>query len=90
MGKRRHAQDKMWITQKEMVNEWGGKREEHEEEYVNRDRQMARMPFNYCNLTLQLASDPYCTSEVIKEGTKLSTPVIKNYGVVFDIMSIVP
>ena len=30
MGKRRHAQDKMWVTQKEMVNEWGGKREEHE------------------------------------------------------------
>ena len=29
MGKRRHAQDKLWITQKEHVNDWGGKREEH-------------------------------------------------------------
>lgn len=30
MSKRRHAQDKMWITQKEMVTDWGGKREEHD------------------------------------------------------------
>ncbi len=37
MGKRRHAQDKMWITQKEIVNDWGGKREEHVTEHITRD-----------------------------------------------------
>jgi hypothetical protein len=29
MGKKRHTQDKLWISQKEMVSDWGGKREEH-------------------------------------------------------------
>ena len=90
MGKRRHAQDKMWVTQKEMVNEWGGKREEHESNYLNRDNQMARLPFYYCNFSLSPATDPYCAPEAIKEGLAISAPAIKYYGVVFDIMSIVP
>ena len=90
MGKRRHAQDKMWVTQKEMVNDWGGKREEHETNYLNRDSQMARMPFHYCNLSLSPAIDPYCAVEPIKEGVDTSAPAIRWYGVVFDIMSIVP
>ncbi len=36
MGKKRHTQDKLWITQKEMVTDWGGKREEHEQ--IHKDR----------------------------------------------------
>ena len=55
MGKRRHAQDKMWITQKEMVNEWGGKREEHEANYHNRDHRIVRLPYNYCILSFKAA-----------------------------------
>lgn len=90
MGKRRHAQDKMWVTQKEMVNEWGGKREEHEANYLNRDNKMARLPFNYCNFSLTAASDPYCAAERIPEGATISAPAIKFHGIVFDIMSIVP
>ena len=29
MGKRRHAQDKMWITNSEHARDWGGKTEEY-------------------------------------------------------------
>lgn len=47
----------MWITNAELVNEWGGKREDHKKEAYN------KTPFDYCNLMMQPFEDPYCVLE---------------------------
>ena len=70
MSKRRHNQDKMWITAKEHALDWGGKSEELE----RRKQSMIKLPFDYCNLGLQPAKDPMCTTD----------------GIVFDLINIVP
>ena len=53
---------------------------------------MERMPFNYCNLSLKPTSDAYCASETILESDKekMIAPAIRQFGMVFDILSIVP
>lgn len=50
------------------------------------------MPFNYCSMTLKVAENPYCSVESISDSdlTKLTVPTIKQVGIVFDILSIVP
>ena len=53
----------MWITQKEMVTDWGGKREEHDAIRLARGSKMMKLPFHYCNLGLTASDDPYCTVE---------------------------
>ena len=68
MGKRRHNQDKAFITAKEHASDWGGKKEERPKEH------MVRLPFNYCNIGLTKAKEPYCTKD----------------GIVFDLLTIVP
>ena len=68
MGKRRHNQDKAFITSKEHVQDWGGKAEERGKVT------MQKLPYNYCNLGLIEAKQPYCTPD----------------GIVFDLMTIVP
>lgn len=35
MGKHRHTQDKLHITQKEHIQDWGGKREEHTQNKID-------------------------------------------------------
>lgn len=59
MGKKRHAQDKMWITTAEHVRDWGGKLEEHK----NKKEQFVKMPFYFCNLSMAPFQDPYCTPD---------------------------
>ncbi len=68
MGKRRHNQDKAYISAKEHAQDWGGKQEERTKEH------MVRLPFDYCNIGLTKAKEPYCTKD----------------GIVFDLLSIVP
>ena len=75
MGKKRHAQDKMWITNAELVNEWGGKKEEHKN---SKEDTYAKTPFDHCSLTMAPFEDPYCTVE--SDGTAM----------VFDLLAIVP
>jgi len=86
----------MWITQKEIINDWGGKREEHEFEHLYRDDREVRLPFNYCNLTLQPAKDPYCSIEAFDPNFN---PRLKDkklfgnlgqVGIVYDLLSVVP
>ncbi len=61
MGKKRHSQDKLWITYKELVQDWGGKTEESlRKRTVNR-----RLPFNFCALSLTPFRDPVC----LQDGT---------------------
>jgi len=57
MGKRRHAQDKMWVTYTELTNEWGGKKERVAKQ------ETVKMPFYYCSLTMAPFKDPYCTED---------------------------
>ena len=73
-----------------MVDDWGGKREEHEANYLSRDSKMARLPFHYCNFSLAATSDPFCAAGNIREGLTISAPDINFHGIVVDIMSIVP
>ena len=68
MGKRRHNQDKAFITAKEHIQDWGGKLAERRHEH------MVTLPFNYCNIGLTEAKEPYCTQD----------------GIVFDLLTIVP
>ena len=68
MGKRRHNQDKAFITSKEHVQDWGGKTVERAK------TTMQKLPFNYCNLGLIEAKQPYCTPD----------------GIVFDLLTIIP
>ncbi|TNV79970.1 hypothetical protein FGO68_gene2856 [Halteria grandinella] len=76
MGKKRHTQDKMWISNKELTMEWGGKTEEHLKAKGKEDYH--KTPFNFCNLTMQPFEDPYCTVDP------------DNSAIVFDLLAIVP
>ena len=62
----------MWITTKEMATEWGGKSDEVER--AKQKNKLVKLPFNYCNLSLQPFKDPYCTVD----------------GAVFDLLTIIP
>jgi peptidyl-prolyl cis-trans isomerase-like protein 2 len=77
MGKKRHTQDKMWISNKELTMEWGGKTEEH---LKSKQDDFHRTPFNFCNLTMQAFEDPYCTVDSADNNT----------AIVFDLLAIVP
>ncbi len=68
MGKRRHNQDKAFITAKEHCQDWGGKVQQRH------STSMVRLPFNYCNLALVEAKQPYSTQD----------------GIVFDLLQIIP
>ena len=55
MGKKRHTQDKLWITRKEMVEDWGGKKEEE-----SRSSPLKKLPFYCCSLSFTPFNDPVC------------------------------
>jgi len=68
--------DRMYITQTEWVNEWGGKKVEREK----RPAQKA-LQFYCCNLTLQPWTDPVCTSNGVIYDLLAIIPWIKKYKV---------
>jgi peptidyl-prolyl cis-trans isomerase-like protein 2 len=76
MGKKRHTQDKMWITNKELISEWGGKTEEH---LKSKGEEYHKTPFDFCNLTMQTFEDPYCVLDPVD-----------NTCLIFDLLAIVP
>jgi len=51
----------MWITSKEHMNDWGGKKEEHRA--IKEKEKLIKLPFNYCNLSLTPFKDPYCAPD---------------------------
>ena len=57
-GKKRHSQDRMYITATEWKTEYGGKKNHS----VNRDYRP--LPFDHCALSLSQYHDPVCTTEV--------------------------
>lgn len=49
------------------------------------------MPFNYCNLTLKAADDPYVTIEDLESTqSSASTNGLTKFGVIYDLLAIVP
>ena len=58
MGKKRHSQDKMWITYKELVEDWGGKREGE-----SSGTPVKRLPFSCCSLSFMPFKDPVCLAD---------------------------
>jgi len=58
MGKKRHTQDKMWITYKELVSDWGGK-----SEVESKTPQFKKLPFYCCSLAFTPFQDPVCLAD---------------------------
>lgn len=75
MGKKQHQKDKLYITNKEWREEWGGRKAESNERLKFR-----RLPFNCCSLSFQPVEHPLCT----KDGTVFELlsiiPYLKKYG----------
>ena len=55
-----------------MVTDWGGKASEQDR--MRGKEKVIKLPFNYCNISMTPAKDPYCTSD----------------GLVFDLLNIIP
>lgn len=55
MGKKRHSQDKLWITYKELVQDWGGKSVDG-----NKHLPIKKLPFFCCSLGFMPFKDPVC------------------------------
>ena len=67
MGKKRHSKDKMYMTNWEVKHEGAGKKD-------SQIVPIAKLPFDYCALSLQPFKNPVCTPD----------------GMVFDIVNIIP
>lgn len=78
MGKRRHNQDKMWISNKEMVTDWGGKNVEAER--TKQHQQLIKLPYNYCNISMNPFRDPYCTTDAVIFDLLNIVPYLKKHG----------
>lgn len=62
MGKKRHSQDKMWLTYKELMDSWGGKKDSVGGSNI---KESMRLPFNYCSLSFCPWENPVC----LEDGT---------------------
>jgi peptidyl-prolyl cis-trans isomerase-like protein 2 len=75
MGKKRHSQDKLWITYKELVEDWGGKKEGANTSGLP----IKQLPFYCCSLSFMPFQDPVC----LQDGTIFDIvnilPYIKKY-----------
>jgi len=68
--------DRMYITQTEWVNDWGGKKVEREKRLPQKALQ-----FFCCNLTLQPWTDPVCTKDGIIYDLLSIIPWLKKHKV---------
>jgi len=75
MGKKQHQKDKLYITNKEWKEEWGGKKEDLKERAKFR-----RLPYNYCTLSMQPFEHPLCTKEGVVFDLLNIVPFLKRYG----------
>jgi peptidyl-prolyl cis-trans isomerase-like 2 len=75
MGKRRHAQDKMWITNKELQTEWGGRNIDLER--IKGRSKMVKLPFDCCNISMAPVRDPYCTPSGIVFDLLNIVPILR-------------
>jgi len=76
MGKRQHAQDRMYITATEHAMLFGGKRAD-----VVVDQGFKRLPFDCCALSLSPFETPVATSDGLVFDLLNIVPYIKKHGV---------
>ena len=72
MGKKQHSKDRLYITNKEWTEEWGGKKEE-------RKAKFKRLPYNYCSISLLPFEHPYCTVEGVVFDLQNVLPFLKKF-----------
>jgi len=72
MGKKQHQKDKLYITNKEWRQEWGGKKEKDKLKFK-------RLPFDYCSISLQPFEHPLCTEEGIAFDIMHIVPFLKKF-----------
>lgn len=78
MGKKRHSQDKMWITYKEMIQDWSGKDDNNNSLGYNKKNE--KLPFYYCCLSFLPFKEPVCTVD----GSIFENSMIIPYIAKFD------
>lgn len=78
MGKRRHNQDKMWISNKEMQTDWGGKNTDAER--VKQKQQLIKLPYSYCNISMTPFRDPYATTDGVIFDLLNIVPYLRKNG----------
>lgn len=78
MGKRRHNQDKMWISNKEMQTDWGGKNTDAER--IKQRQQLIKLPYDYCNISMTPFRDPYATADGVIFDLLNIVPYLRKHG----------
>ncbi|KXJ21246.1 RING-type E3 ubiquitin-protein ligase PPIL2 isoform X2 [Exaiptasia diaphana] len=74
MGKKQHQKDKLYITNKEWREEWGGKKQE-----VGQKSSFRRLPFYCCSLSLQPFENPLCTRDGVIFDLLNIVPYLKKH-----------
>eukprot|EP00794_Sanderia_malayensis_P015843 gene15843-17440_t len=75
MGKKQHQKDKLYITNKEWKEEWGGKKDDSLERAKFR-----RLPFNCCSLSFQPFEHPLATKDGVVFDLLNIVPYLKKHG----------
>ncbi len=73
MGKHRHSKDRLFITQTEHKQEWGGKKDPT-------FNPIPRLSFGFCPLSLQPWRDPVCAPDGTTFDIMNIIPYLKRYG----------
>ncbi|XP_031551491.1 RING-type E3 ubiquitin-protein ligase PPIL2-like [Actinia tenebrosa] len=74
MGKKQHQKDKLYITNKEWKEEWGGKKKD-----VGERAAFRRLPFSCCSISFQPFEHPLCTKEGVIFDLLNIVPYLKKY-----------
>ena len=72
MGKHRHSKDRLFVTQTEHKEEWGGKKDPS-------TCPLPKLSFNFCPLSLQPIKDPVCTPDGTMFDIVNIVPFIKQF-----------
>lgn len=75
MGKKQHQKDKLYLTNKEWREEWGGKKAD-----VPEKASFRRLPFYCCSLSMQPFEHPLCTKDGVIFDLLNIVPYLKKYG----------
>ena len=73
MGKHRHSKDRLFVTQTEHKEEWGGKKDPT-------THPLPKLSFNYCPLSLQPIQDAVCTIDGHMFDIVNIVPFVKQCG----------
>ncbi len=75
MGKKQHQKDKLYITNKEWKEEWGGKKDD-----PLANAKFRRLPFTCCSLSFQPFDHPLATKDGVVYELLNIVPYLKKHG----------